>query len=57
MQCEVCGQGPMQGISVFRTGEKGGEPHWRCEFHAEGMIDPETKEIVHLIEGAGREAH
>ena len=35
MKCEICGQGPADGISVYRTGEKGEgvDPHWRCKPH------------------------
>lgn len=33
MKCEICGQGPMHGTSIYRTAPKGQAPHWRCQFH------------------------
>lgn len=54
MKCEVCGQGPQSGVTIFRTGGKGEgvNPHWRCEPHAGAQIDPETWNAVALIEQA-----
>lgn len=53
-KCEVCGQGPEFGTSVYRTGNKGFNvnPHWRCEFHVPSttQIDAEVTEIVKILE-------
>lgn len=54
MKCEICGQGPMNGVTVYRTGEKGSgkDPHWRCQFHmtAEQRPDDEVASLVAIIE-------
>lgn len=54
MKCEVCNQGPMHGVSVFRTNPKGEKGIWRCEPHLETKPDPEVLEIVSIIEEASR---
>lgn len=29
--CEHCGEGPeKEGVALYRTGDPGGAPHWRC---------------------------
>jgi hypothetical protein len=54
MKCEVCGQGPRTGTSIFRTGGYGPgvNPHWRCEPHQTGDIPADVYEIVSIIESA-----
>lgn len=50
IQCEVCDKGPQDGVTVYRTNEKGVAGIWRCAEH-EGATDPETQEIIDAIEG------
>lgn len=33
IQCEICKKGPAQGISVYRSNEKGVKGTWRCAAH------------------------
>lgn len=54
-KCEVCGQGPMNGTTIFRTGPTGEglNPHWRCEFHDGRKAAPaDVLEITDVIESA-----
>lgn len=57
MKCEVCGQGPMHGTTVYRSAPKGGPAHWRCAQHlpSEAQPSPEVAEIVAQIEAASDE--
>jgi hypothetical protein len=56
MKCEICGQGPMHGTSVYRTGEKGPgkDPHWRCQFHMthqeRATVPADVMELTAVIE-------
>jgi hypothetical protein len=52
MNCNVCGKGPADGVSVFRVNEKGVPGIWACEKHIDlKLVNPETKDIVHILEG------
>ena len=31
--CEICGKGPVQGVTVYRANEKGVKGRWRCNHH------------------------
>jgi hypothetical protein len=57
--CEVCGQGPAHGVTVYRTAPKGQAPHWRCQFHMadEQRPDKELASLIALIESDGAEVH
>ncbi len=52
MKCEVCGQGPANGVSLFRLNAKGEIGRWGCEFHLPPDTQPEddVREIVAIIE-------
>lgn len=54
MECEICGKGPMEGVSIHRTGKKGPgqDPHWRCEsdMPKAKVVDQEVAELVAIIE-------
>lgn len=50
VQCEVCGQGPINGVSVFRQNPKGEKGRWRCEAHLEKQPDPGVRELVSILE-------
>ena len=55
LKCEVCGQGPAQGVTLFRVGPKG-QPttHWRCEPDLATAPDPELAQTVATIEALGQ---
>jgi hypothetical protein len=55
MKCEVCGCGPQQDVSIYRTGGKGPgiNPHWRCLQHKEQPM-PEVETLVAVIESHDR---
>lgn len=55
MVCEICKQGPSDGVSVFRTGKKGpGEnPHWRCQADAKADQIPEEDLILAAVIESG----
>jgi len=53
MKCEVCGFGPMHGVTVYRQNSKGEKGRWRCGGHNEAAIDPEVAEVVDSIENLG----
>lgn len=54
INCEVCGQGPQQGITVYRQNEKGIKGQWRCAEHSKVIPDPVVEEVVKAIE-AGKQ--
>ena len=33
MQCEICGKGMREGVTLYRANEKGIKGIWRCEMH------------------------
>lgn len=54
MKCAVCNRGPAQGVSLFRMNATGQKGLWACNEHKDhfdGRIDPETQEIVRILEG------
>lgn len=54
MQCHICGKGPAPehgGVTVYRQNEKGVPGIWACEQHRKAPVDPETQDIVDIIEG------
>lgn len=53
MKCEICGKGPAEGVSVFRTNPKGVTGVWRCREHLETAIDPSVQQAVSVIEARG----
>lgn len=50
MQCIICGQGPRNGISVYRQNPKGGMGIWKCFIHSKPQ-EPDLVEIVKILEG------
>lgn len=53
IKCAVCGKGPIEGVTLYRTGNKGpGEnPFWKCPEHIEQYkVDPAVKELTETIE-------
>jgi len=52
MKCMVCGKGMSEGVSLFRTNEKGVPGIWACRVHmpAGKSIDPTVDKIVTIIE-------
>lgn len=49
--CAVCGQGPKQGISIYRTNERGVVPAtWACEKHNTVVLEPDFKRLVKDLE-------
>jgi hypothetical protein len=55
MKCEICGQGPMHGVSVFRANPKGQKGIWRCDAHlGDTKPDPEVRELVAILESGGK---
>lgn len=57
MKCETCGQGPANGVSLFRLNAKGQTGRWGCEFHLPPDKQPvdDLRELVAIIESAQRE--
>ncbi len=55
-ECEVCGQGPQHGTSVYRTTPKGQAPRWHCEMHLTEAQRPakDVAELVAIIEADNR---
>jgi hypothetical protein len=56
MRCRVCGRGPNPidgGITVYNYGPKTDPVVWYCrdDYPAPSELEPETLEIVDLIEG------
>jgi hypothetical protein len=58
MKCEVCGRGPADGTTIYRTTPKGQAPHWRCERHLDPSRHPApdkgTMEIARMFENDSR---
>lgn len=54
MKCEVCNQGPEQGVTLYRVNPTGETGRWRCPQHLdEGQrqsVDPEVRRIVEIVE-------
>jgi len=52
--CEICQQGPRQGIAIYRTGGKGQgvNPRWRCSLHnnQESQVADDVATVVAIIE-------
>jgi len=59
MKCEVCGMGPMQGVTIHRVGPKGAPTtQWRCDAHlGENTVDEGVAEVVAILESADEEQH
>lgn len=56
MKCEICGKGPVEGVSVFRQNELGVVGIWRCTECRKtrvdnAPIDPEVQQITNIIGG------
>jgi len=54
-KCEVCGEGPPVGPSVYRVNKPGEMPaHWRCKRHLNPMqydaVDETVMEITEVLE-------
>lgn len=58
MKCEICGQGPIDGVSLFRVNEKGVIGIWRCKtdltHEQEADLEMEVLSIVQIIEQDNR---
>lgn len=52
MKCEICGCGPADGTSIYRSTPKGEAPHWRCEHHLAAPAPADVVELVAEIEAA-----
>lgn len=52
MTCEICGQGPRNGVTIHRINRKGIPGVWRCDAHLPPgkTIDPTVKAIQRAIE-------
>jgi hypothetical protein len=54
MKCEICNNGPQQGVTVFRVNEKGVMGRWRCREHITNeqanKVHPEVIEIANIID-------
>jgi len=50
LACEVCRLGPATGVTVYRTGAKGRDPHWRCSPHLDAIPDKTVADLCQLIE-------
>jgi len=50
IRCHVCGEGPQDGITVYRQNEKGMPAIWACVLHRKAPVDPGTQEIVDILE-------
>ena len=50
MRCEVCGRGPMDGVTVYRVNPKGEAGVWACKDHRLLPADPEVQELVDVLE-------
>ena len=52
MKCQVCGKGPVEGVSLFRVNAKGQPFVGRCRAHlgASAPVDPEVEAIVNAID-------
>ena len=59
MKCEICGMGPLHGISVYRTGPTGQKTtQWRCEAHLPTeKRNEDVIETVNLIESEEKPKH
>ena len=55
--CEVCGLGPVHGITVFRSAPKGGPAHPKCVRHLDAILDKMVSEIVAILEQPSQEKH
>jgi hypothetical protein len=54
LRCEVCNQGPADGVTVYRANAKGQSGIWRCGPHRDTPTDPEVQTIVSILEEYGR---
>lgn len=52
IKCEFCNKGPTDGVTVYRTNEKGVEGKWACGIHlpVNKQPDPKITEIVQILE-------
>jgi len=53
MRCEICGQGALQGVSVYAIDPPGVDGRrWRCVVHLppKHEVDSDVRDIVELIE-------
>jgi len=52
--CEICGKGPVDGVTMWRVNEKGVPGIWRCRAHLTieqaDKQDPETVRLVNIID-------
>lgn len=53
IKCHVCGQGPEDGVSVFRQNAKGEPGVFACDKHSK-PTDPATLRVVSAIEEGNR---
>ena len=51
MKCEVCGLGPVEGVTVYRQNVRGEVGRWRCREHNDVAVEPEVERLVSVIEG------
>lgn len=47
--CELCGLGPADGVTTYRTNPKGEKGVWRCDSHVEKTPPDDVKELVEAI--------
>lgn len=51
MNCEKCGKGMKDGVTLYRQNPKGETGVWRCSACNRTPVDPETAELIVVIEG------
>ena len=54
MKCEICGEGPSQGVTVYRQNPLGEVGRWRCEDHNSADVDRGVQELVDTIVQRGQ---
>lgn len=58
MKCHKCGMGLMTGTALFRVNPKGEPGIWTCAVHVKPeQLDPETQQVVAMIESANQTKH
>ena len=55
MKCEVCGLGPVGGVTVYRQNALGEVGRWRCREHNDVTVEPEVERLVSVIEAPTQE--
>jgi hypothetical protein len=50
IRCEICNQGPAQGVTVYRANAKGQPGIWRCAPHRDNPTPPDLQAVVNVLE-------